>query len=79
MRSVIDRLKTYVEKNVKRGEKVFVNITLTNGHQFEGYINPDYDELSVEFITSPGGDTIYIAVPHIVSIHRRPRRVPTDF
>jgi hypothetical protein len=79
MRSVIDRLKTYVEKNAKRGEKVFVNITLTNGHQFEGYINPDYDELSVELITSPGGDTIYIAVPHIVSIHRRPRRVPTDF
>jgi sRNA-binding regulator protein Hfq len=41
MRSVIDRLKTYVEKNAKREEKVFVTITLTNGHQFEGYINPD--------------------------------------
>jgi sRNA-binding regulator protein Hfq len=45
-----------VEKNAKRGEKVFVTITLTNGHKFEGYINPDYDELSVELITSPGGD-----------------------
>ena len=55
MRSVIDRLKTYVEKNAKRGEKIFVTITLTNGHKFEGYINPDYDELSVELITSPGG------------------------
>ena len=79
MRSIIDRLKTYVEKNAKGGEKIFVTITLTNGHKFEGYINPDYDELSVELITSPGGDTIYIAVPHIASIHRRPRRVPTDF
>ena len=78
MRSVIDRLKTYVEKNAKRGEKTFVTITLTNGHKFEGYINPDYDELSVELITSPGGETIYIAVPHIASIFRRPRRVPTD-
>ena len=56
-----------------------MNITLTNGHQFEGYINLDYDELSVELIANPGGDTIYIAVPHIASIHRRPRRVPTDF
>jgi hypothetical protein len=36
MRSVIDRLKTYVEKNVKRGEKIFVTVTLTNGHKFEG-------------------------------------------
>ena len=78
MRSVIDRLKTYVEKNTKRGEKTFVTVTLTNGHKFEGYINPDYDELSVELITSPGSDTIYIAVSHIASIHRRPRRVPTD-
>jgi sRNA-binding regulator protein Hfq len=78
MRSVINRLKTYVEKNVKRGEKVFVTINLTNGHQFEGYINLDYDELSVELVTNPGGDTIYIAASHIVSILRRPRRVPTD-
>jgi hypothetical protein len=45
---------------------------------FEGYINPDYDELSIELVTNPGGDTIYIAVSHIVSILRRPRRVPTD-
>jgi sRNA-binding regulator protein Hfq len=78
MRSVIDRLKTYVEKNTKRGEKTFVTVTLTNGHKFEGYINPDYDELSVELVTNPGGETIYIAVSHIASIHRRPRRVPTD-
>jgi sRNA-binding regulator protein Hfq len=78
MQSVINRLKIYAEKNVKRGEKIFVTITLTNGEKFEGYINPDYDELSVEFVTNPGGDTIYIAVPHIVSILRRPRRVPTD-
>ena len=78
MRSVIDRLKTYVEKNVKRGEKVFVTITLMNGRQFEGYVNPDYDELSIELVTNPGGDTIYIAVSHIASILRRPRRVPTD-
>ena len=78
MRSVIDQLKTYVEKNSRRGEKIYVSITLINGHKFEGYINPDYDELSVELVTNPGGDTIYIAVPHIVSILRRPRRVPTD-
>ena len=78
MRSVINRLKTYVEKNVKRGEKVFVIITLTNGQKFEGYVNSDYDELSIELVTNPGGDTIYIAVSHIVSILRRPRRVPTD-
>jgi sRNA-binding regulator protein Hfq len=78
MRSVIDRLKTYVEKNAKKGEKTFVTIMMTNGHKFEGHINPDYDELSVELITSPGGETIYIAVPHIASIFRRPRRVPTD-
>ena len=78
MRSVIDRLKIYAEKNVKRGEKVFVTITLTNGHQFEVYINPYYDKLSIELVTNPGGDTIYIAVSHIVSILRRPRRVPTD-
>jgi hypothetical protein len=78
MRSVIDRLKTYVERNAKRGEKTFVIITLVNGQKFEGYINSDYDELSVEFVTNPGGDTIYIAVPHIVSILRKPRRVPTD-
>ena len=55
-----------------------MTITLTNGHQFEGYINPDYDELSIKLVTNPGGDTIYIAVSHIVSILRRPRRVPTD-
>jgi sRNA-binding regulator protein Hfq len=78
MRSVIDRLKAYVEKNAKRGEKIFVTVTLTNGHKFEGYINPDYDELSVELVTNPGGETIYIAVSHIASILRRPRRVPTD-
>jgi hypothetical protein len=47
MRSVIDRLKIYAEKNVKRGEKIFVNITLTNGEKFEGYVNSDYDELSI--------------------------------
>ena len=78
MRSVIDRLKTYVEKNTKRGEKTFVTVTLTNSHQFDGYINQDYDELSIELTTSPSSDTIYIAVSHIASIHRRPRRVPTD-
>ena len=78
MQSVINRLKIYAEKNVKRGEKIFVNITLTNGEKFEGYVNSDYDELSIELVTNPGGDTIYIAVPHIVSILRRPRRVPTD-
>jgi sRNA-binding regulator protein Hfq len=78
VRSVIDRLKASAEKNFKRGEKVFVTITLTNGHKFEGYINSDYDERSIELVTNPGGDTIYIAVPHIVSILRRPRRVPTD-
>jgi sRNA-binding regulator protein Hfq len=50
MRSVIDRLKIYVEKNVKRGEKIFVTVTLTNGHKFEGYINPDYDELSIKLL-----------------------------
>jgi sRNA-binding regulator protein Hfq len=78
MRSVIDRLKIYAEKNVKRGEKIFVTITLTNGEKFEGYVNSDYDELSIELVTNPGGDTIYIAVSHIVSILRRPRRVPTE-
>jgi hypothetical protein len=55
-----------------------VTVTLTNGHKLEGYINPDYDELSIELVTNPGGDTIYIAVSHIVSILRKPRRVPTD-
>ena len=78
MRSVIDRLKTYTERNAKRGEKIFVTIGLTNGQKFEGYINPDYDELSIELVTNPGGETVYIAVRHIASILRRPRRAPTD-
>ena len=78
MRSVIDRLKAYVENNSKRGEKTFVTVSLTNGDKFEGSINPDYDELSVELVTSPGGETVYIAIRHIASILRKPRRVPTD-
>ena len=78
MRSVIDRLKTYMEKNAKRGEKIFVALSLTNGNIFEGYVNPDYDELSIELVTNPGGHTVYIAVRHIASILRKPRRVPTD-
>ena len=78
MRSVIDRLKAYVEKNAKRGEKTFVTVSLTNGDKFEGSINHDYDELSVELVTSPGGETVYIAIRHIASILRKPRRVPTD-
>jgi sRNA-binding regulator protein Hfq len=78
MRSVIDRLKADMERNVKRGEKTFVIVSLTNGQEFEGYINPDYDELSVELVASSRGETVYIAVRHIVSILRRPRRVPTD-
>jgi sRNA-binding regulator protein Hfq len=78
MRSVIDRLKTHIEKNARRGEKIYVTVTLTNGQNFEGYINPDWDELSVELVTNPGGDTVYIAVRHIASILRKPRRVPTD-
>ena len=64
MRSVIDRLKTYVEKNAKKGEKVFSIITLTNGQKFEGYINSDYDELSVEFVTNPGGDLKHPLILH---------------
>jgi sRNA-binding regulator protein Hfq len=67
-----------MEKNAKRGEKIFVNVSLTNGQEFEGYINPDYDELSIELVTNPRGETVYIAVRHIASILRRPRRVPTD-
>jgi hypothetical protein len=78
MRSVIDRLKTYTEKNARRGEKIYVAVSLTNGNIFEGYINPDWDELSIELVTNPGGDTVYIAVRHIASILRKPRRVPTD-
>jgi sRNA-binding regulator protein Hfq len=78
MRSVIDRLKAYTERNAKKGERTFVSVSLTNGQEFEGSINPDYDELSVELVTSLGGETVYIAVRHIASILRKPRRVPTD-
>jgi sRNA-binding regulator protein Hfq len=67
-----------MERNAKRGEKIFVIVSLANGQKFEGHINPDYDESSIELVTNPGGDIVYIAVSHIASILRRPRRVPTD-